>query len=67
MTTPRAEVDEATVRAAAAEVYTPEGVDIFMDARTLWFGGLTPCQMIEAGRGQDVLDLIEGLADGVMG
>lgn len=59
--------DEARVRAAAAEVFKPEGVDIWMGAPNPWLNGATPMQFIAAGDTERVLGVITGLADGVMG
>jgi len=58
--------DYGRVREAAAEVYTPEGVEVWMTARNKMFEGRTPTEMIEAGQTGRVLDLIAALADGVV-
>lgn len=59
--------DEKRVRAAAARVFKPEGVDIWMKAANPWLNGDTPMQRIAAGDSERVLAVIAGLADGVMG
>lgn len=60
-------ITEAMVTRAAAEVFTEDGVAVWMDhpQRLGGLQGLTPREAIAAGRGRDVLAVIEGLADGV--
>ena len=67
MSSDRIAEDVARVREAAAEVYTPEGVDLFMEGRNKALGNLSPLALIAAGGTNEVLNLIEGLAEGVMG
>jgi hypothetical protein len=55
------------VRAAAARVYTPEGVEVWMDAPNRMLDGATPRQCVDAGDGGKVLGLIAALAEGVTG
>lgn len=55
------------VEAAAAEVYHPEGVRIWLDAPNPSLHNATPRQYVEAGDGAKVIALLGGLADGVMG
>jgi hypothetical protein len=59
--------DEAIVRAAAAQVYRPEGVGIWMRSPNPSLNNATPLQFIAAGDTQRVLDLIMALAEGVTG
>lgn len=59
--------DEARVRAAAAEVYTPEGVDIWMNAPNRTLNNATPMQFIAAGDTDRVLQVLDRLASGAFG
>lgn len=59
--------DEAQVRAAAAEIFKPEGVDIWLAIPNRWMNNATPMQFIRAGDTDRVLAILAGLADGVMG
>lgn len=52
------------VAAAAAEVYKPEGVAIWLDAPNRALHNATPRQYVEAGDGDQVIALIERLAGG---
>lgn len=52
---------------AALEVFTPEGVAWWMDAPSTLLGGATPHQAIRSGHADQVLAILAGLADGVMG
>lgn len=54
------------VRRAAADVFTPEGVEIWVDARNRLLEGLSPRQLVEQGQGDEVLRALEGLAEGVV-
>jgi hypothetical protein len=54
----------AEVRAKCAEVYTPEGVDIWMSARQRYFYGRTALEMIEAGEADVVMYRLEQLIRG---
>jgi len=58
--------DAERVRTAAAGVYKPEGVDVWMTARNQLLDGLTPWQMINDGEVDRVLGVIEALADGIV-
>jgi hypothetical protein len=55
-------IDDVT--AAAGEVYYPEGVAIWLDAPNRLLRNTTPRQLVDEGRGDQVLALIEALADG---
>lgn len=57
-------VTEEQVREAAAEVFTPDGVELWMDARNRMLDGRSPHELIAAGKGQRTLDLIDFLASG---
>lgn len=61
-------VTEADVEQAAGELFTPDGVAIWMDHPQKLGGlrGLTPRQAVAQGRGQDAIAVIDGLADGVV-
>lgn len=50
------------LRAALSEVYTPDGVEIWMAARNRRFGGLTVEQMELRGRSDEVLFEARSLA-----
>jgi hypothetical protein len=56
--------DLQRVRELCAEVYTPEGVEIWMAARNQRFHGRTPMELIEAGDTGDVLMVLDQLASG---
>lgn len=58
-------VTEADVRAAALEVYRPEGIDIWYDAPNRLLNNATPRRFVETGDGTRVLALIAAMADGV--
>lgn len=49
---------------AALEVFTPDGVRIWMTAPHTQFGGQSPVKLIRTGRVDDVLRVIEQLATG---
>lgn len=57
---------DARVRAAAAEIYMPEGVEIWMHAANPMLDGRTPDDLVAAGEAQRVLDLLLALAEGVI-
>lgn len=59
--------DEQIVRDALAEVYRPEGVEIWMTAPHRSFGGRSATEMIHAGRSEEVLAEIERLTTGAFG
>ena len=46
------------------EVYTPEGVTIWMGARNAMLDGRTPDELLEAGESDRVLALLDMLASG---
>lgn len=48
------------------EVYTPEGVDIWIHARNKELGGVKPIDLLVNGEFERVLAAIERLASGVM-
>lgn len=52
------------IQRALAEVYTPEGVAIWMTAPHKQWNGWTVSEMVNHGRGQDVLALVDQLAWG---
>ena len=55
------------IKTALAEVYTPEGCRIWMGAKQQQWGGLTVDEMLERGRGDEVLATIDRLASGSFG
>lgn len=55
------------IREALAEVFTPEGVDIWMAAEHRQFGGWTVTEMVNHNRGDEVLAAIDRLASGAFG
>lgn len=59
--------DERAVRSAAAVVYKPEGVDIWMNAPNRSLNNATPMQFIAAGDTDRVLQVLEQLAGGAFG
>jgi hypothetical protein len=50
------------LRSMLHEVYRPEGVEIWLQARHREWGGLTVAEMRSAGRGDEVLAAAERLA-----
>lgn len=60
-------VDIDLVRTAAALVYFPAGVDVFMTGRNAALNHQRPLDLIEAGRTDEVLALLERLTAGAMG
>ena len=58
---------EGHVRAAAAEVFKPEGVAIWYDAPNLSLHNATPRQYVEAGDADKVLDVLDRLIGGAFG
>lgn len=52
------------VRIAAAQVYTPEGIEIWLDSSNQMLDGHTPAYLVLTGEGDRVLDLIDMLATG---
>jgi hypothetical protein len=69
MTTPdrHGSAETVRIREALAEVYRPDGVDLWMTAPHRSFGGLSATEMIERGRTEEVLAEIERLATGAFG
>lgn len=57
---------EAKVRASAAELFEPEGVDIWWVYPNRILSGRTPQQAVAEGDADSVLALLEGLKDGVV-
>lgn len=55
----------AAVRTAAAEVYTPEGVEMWLWSRNTLLDGRSPMSLIASGEHQRVLNLIDAMAEGV--
>jgi hypothetical protein len=58
--------DQATshIESLLAEVYEPEGVQIWMTAPHRWFKGKTATEMIAEGRSSEVLAAVNILIDG---
>lgn len=52
------------VQAAAAEVFTPEGVEIWLGALNPLLHGRSPMELIVSGEHERVLQLLEQLASG---
>ena len=52
------------IEALLAEVYEPEGVQVWLDSRNRWLGMKRPVDLIEEGRGEDVLAAAERLVGG---
>lgn len=52
------------LRRLLAEVYRPEGVDIWLTAKHEQFGGLTVDEMMDADREDEVLAAAERLVTG---
>lgn len=57
--------DTDRIREALAEVYTDQGVEVWMRAPHKQWGGLTVDEMIAAERTDEVLAVIDRLASGV--
>lgn len=57
----RAEVVEA-----ASELYRPDGLAIWMRSPNPMLDGRSPDELVEAGEGERVLDLICALCEGVV-
>lgn len=55
----------AEVKESASRVYTPEGVQVFMSGENVLLDGETPFALIARGEKQRVLDVIDGMAEGV--
>lgn len=51
-------------RAELAKVYTPEGVELWLQGSKRSFGGVSPAELIQSGHGQQVLQRIAQLVDG---
>lgn len=58
--------DRQAVLDALAEVYTPEGMEIWMRSANRALKGQVPDEMIENGQAGEVLDLIDALASGAV-
>ena len=54
-------VTEATIRAVLADTYTPDGIDIWLDARNINLNGWRPASLLEFG-GESVLAEAERVA-----
>ena len=50
-----------------AEVYSPEGIEIWMHARNRDLGGRRPIDLLRSGEFSEVLEAIERLTHGAMG
>lgn len=57
---------EPEIREALAEVYRPEGVEIWLHAGNKLLDGAVPADLIARGDGAMVLDVIEMLATGAV-
>jgi len=55
------------IEEALAEVYDPEGVEIWMMASHKQWDGWTVSEMLNHGRGDEVLAAVERLATGAFG
>lgn len=53
------------VRGLLLEIYTPEEAAVFMTSRNRLLDGRVAAEMIEAGQGQAVIDMLRRLVDGV--
>ena len=56
--------DEEAVRAALRDIYTEEGVEIWLRGRKRLLGGERPIDLIERGEIDRVLAVVEMLASG---
>lgn len=55
---------EARIRELLADVYRPDGVDLWLRAPNKLLRGERPCDLIERGETQPVLDVIDMLRTG---
>lgn len=55
---------EARVRELLGEIYLPEGVDIWLSSPHRWLGGERGIDLINSGRGDEVLAAAERLVGG---
>ena len=55
------------IRDGLAEIYTPEGVDIWLASEHKRWDGWTVSEMVNHGRGDEVLAAIDQLASGAFG
>ena len=60
------ETDEELARRMAADVYTPEGVDIWYDAPNRLLNNASPRQFVDAGDVGRVLQVLDQLASGAL-
>lgn len=51
-------------RQIASEIYEPEGVEMWMNARNRLLDGERPIDLIATGEGERVIELLNRLADG---
>lgn len=63
---PELNADVVRVREALAEVYTPDGIEVWLVGRNQLLGGARPIDLIHQGETEKVLAVIAGLADGVV-
>jgi len=47
-----------------SEVFEDEGIEIWLHSRQRWLGGQTPLQLLNEGRFNEVLEVIDRLAGG---
>lgn len=50
-----------------ADVYQPEGIEIWLHARNRGLDGRRPIEMLEVGKFEKVVELVERLSEGVQG
>lgn len=53
-----------TIRAELAEVYLPEGVEMWLTSEHQWFDGKRAIDLIETGHGDEVLAAAKRLTGG---
>jgi len=62
--TPKQQWQMETLVETLSAVYSPEGVSIWLDAPRSEWGELTPVEMVDGGRGAEVLERARSLAGG---
>ena len=60
-----ADSPETRVRESAARVFTPEGVEVFMVGANKLLNGQRPVDLIEQGEADQVLAVLDVMAEGV--
>ena len=58
---------ETRIRTKLAEVYEPEGVEIWMTSRHSWLDGRRATDLINAGQGERVEAAVDRLVGGAYG